>query len=314
MAGETLINHSMNRAEWLALLLLSVLWGGSFFFAAVQIKALPPFTIVFLRVGLAAVILNALVKALGMKMPGSRSAWLAFFGMGLLNNAVPFCLVVWGQSHIASGLAAILNATTPISTVIVAHLLTDDEKMSGNRFLGVAIGFFGVVILIGPDSLKGLGTNLLAQVAVLTAAIFYAFAGVYGRRFKLMGIEPIPTATGQVTASAIVLFPIAMLVDNPWTLTMPALPVWEAIVGSAVLSTSLGYVLYFRILATAGATNLLLVTFLIPVSAIIMGTFGLGEHLEVRQFAGLAFIGAGLAAIDGRPLTLFRRLAHATRI
>ena len=314
MAGETLINHSMNRAEWLALLLLSVLWGGSFFFAAVQIKALPPFTIVFLRVGLAAVILNALVKALGMKMPGSRSAWLAFFGMGLLNNAVPFCLVVWGQSHIASGLAAILNATTPISTVIVAHLLTDDEKMSGNRFLGVAIGFFGVVILIGPDLLKGLGTNLLAQVAVLTAAIFYAFAGVYGRRFKLMGIEPILTATGQVTASAIVLFPIAMLVDNPWTLTMPALPVWEAIVGSAVLSTSLGYVLYFRILATAGATNLLLVTFLIPVSAIIMGTFGLGEHLEVRQFAGLAFIGAGLAAIDGRPLTLFRRLAHATRI
>ena len=314
MAGETLINHRMNRAEWLALLLLSVLWGGSFFFAAVQIKALPPFTIVFLRVGLAAVILNALVKALGMKMPGSRSAWLAFFGMGLLNNAVPFCLVVWGQSHIASGLAAILNATTPISTVIVAHLLTDDEKMSGNRFLGVAIGFFGVVILIGPDSLKGLGTNLLAQVAVLTAAIFYAFAGVYGRRFKLMGIEPILTATGQVTASAIVLFPIAMLVDNPWTLTMPALPVWEAIVGSAVLSTSLGYVLYFRILATAGATNLLLVTFLIPVSAIIMGTFGLGEHLEVRQFAGLAFIGAGLAAIDGRPLTLFRRLAHATRI
>jgi drug/metabolite transporter (DMT)-like permease len=314
MAGETLINHSMNRAEWLALLLLSVLWGGSFFFAAVQIKALPPFTIVFLRVGLAAVILNALVKALGMKMPGSRSAWLAFFGMGLLNNAIPFCLVVWGQSHIASGLAAILNATTPISTVIVAHLLTDDEKMSGNRFLGVAIGFFGVVILIGPDSLKGLGTNLLAQVAVLTAAIFYAFAGVYGRRFKLMGIEPILTATGQVTASAIVLFPIAMLVDNPWTLTMPALPVWEAIVGSAVLSTSLGYVLYFRILATAGATNLLLVTFLIPVSAIIMGTFGLGEHLEVRQFAGLAFIGAGLAAIDGRPLTLFRRLAHATRI
>jgi drug/metabolite transporter (DMT)-like permease len=314
MAGETLINHSMNRAEWLALLLLSVLWGGSFFFAAVQIKALPPFTIVFLRVGLAAVILNALVKALGMKMPGSRSAWLAFFGMGLLNNAVPFCLVVWGQNHIASGLAAILNATTPISTVIVAHLLTDDEKMSGNRFLGVAIGFFGVVILIGPDSLKGLGTNLLAQVAVLTAAIFYAFAGVYGRRFKLMGIEPILTATGQVTASAIVLFPIAMLVDNPWTLTMPALPVWEAIVGSAVLSTSLGYVLYFRILATAGATNLLLVTFLIPVSAIIMGTFGLGEHLEVRQFAGLAFIGAGLAAIDGRPLTLFRRLAHATRI
>jgi drug/metabolite transporter (DMT)-like permease len=313
MADKTPINRSMNGSEWLALLLLSVLWGGSFFFAAVQIKTLPPFTIVLLRVGLAAVILNVVVKALGMRMPGSGRAWRAFFAMGLLNNAVPFCLVVWGQSHIASGLAAILNATTPISTVIVAHLLTDDEKITGNRFLGVVIGFSGVVILIGPDSLNGLGANVLAQVAVLTAAIFYAFAGVYGRRFKLMGIDPILTATGQVTASAFLLFPVAMLIDHPWTLAMPALPIWGAIVGSAVLSTALGYVLYFRILATAGATNLLLVTFLIPVSAIIMGTFGLGERLDVRHFAGLAFIGAGLAAIDGRVLGLFRRRWHAAQ-
>jgi drug/metabolite transporter (DMT)-like permease len=313
MADKNPINRSMNGSEWLALLLLSVLWGGSFFFAGVQVKTLPPFTIVLLRVGLAALILNALVKALGMRMPGNRQAWRAFFAMGLLNNAVPFCLVVWGQSYIASGLAATLNATTPISTVIVAHLLTDDEKITGNRFLGVVIGFFGVVILIGPDSLKGLGTHVLAQVAVLTAAIFYAFAGVYGRRFKRMGIDPILTATGQVTASAILLFPVAMLIDHPWTLAMPALPVWAAIVGSAVLSTALGYVLYFRILATAGATNLLLVTFLIPVSAIIMGTFGLGERLDARHFAGLAFIGAGLAAIDGRLLALFRRPGNAAQ-
>lgn len=292
----------MNGGEWLALLLLSVLWGGSFFFAAVLIKTLPPFTIVFLRVGLAAVILNVLVIALGMRMPGTRTAWVAFSGMGLLNNAVPFCLIVWGQSHIASGLAAILNATTPISTVVVAHLLTDDERMTGNRLLGVVIGFFGVVILIGPDSLRGLGANVLAQVAILTAAVFYAFAGVYGRRFRIMGIAPLLTATGQVTASAVMLFPIAMLVDKPWTLAMPTLPAWAAIIGSATLSTALGYVLYFRILSTAGATNLLLVTFLIPVSAILMGTFALGEQLDVRHFVGLALIGAGLAAIDGRLL------------
>jgi drug/metabolite transporter (DMT)-like permease len=309
MATETPINRRMNGREWLALLLLSILWGGSFFFAGVLIKTLPPFTIVFLRVGLAAVILNVLVRALGLRMPGTRSAWLAFFGMALLNNAVPFCLVVWGQSHIASGLAAILNATTPISTVIVAHLLTKDEKITGNRLLGVAIGFFGVVVLIGPDSLRGFGTDVLAQLAVLTAAVFYAFAGVYGRRFKLIGIAPILTATGQVTASAVMLFPIAMLVDKPWTMAMPALPAWAAIIGSATLSTALGYVLYFRILSTAGATNLLLVTFLIPVSAILMGTFGLGEHLHVRRFVGLTLIGAGLAAIDGRLLGRMQRLA-----
>jgi drug/metabolite transporter (DMT)-like permease len=306
MTSEALINHRMNGGEWLALLSLSVLWGGSFFFAAVLIKTLPPFTIVFLRVGLAAVILNVLVIALGMRMPGTRTAWVAFSGMGLLNNAVPFCLIVWGQSHIASGLAAILNATTPISTVVVAHLLTDDERMTGNRLLGVVIGFFGVVILIGPDSLRGLGVNVLAQVAILTAAVFYAFAGVYGRRFKIMGIAPLLTATGQVTASAVMLFPIAMLVDKPWTLAMPTLPAWAAIIGSATLSTALGYVLYFRILSTAGATNLLLVTFLIPVSAILVGTFALGEQLDVGHFAGLALIGAGLAAIDGRRLGQLR--------
>jgi drug/metabolite transporter (DMT)-like permease len=314
MADKTTINRGMNASEWLALLLLSVLWGGSFFFAGVLIKTLPPFTIVLLRVGLAAVILHVVVKALGMRMPGDGKAWRAFFAMGLLNNAVPFCLVVWGQSYIASGLAAILNATTPISTVIVAHLLTDDEKLTANRLLGVAIGFFGVVILVGPDSLEGLGTNVLAQIAVLTAAIFYAFAGVYGRRFRLMGIDPILTATGQVTASAILLLPVAMLIDHPWTLATPTWPVCAAIAGSAVLSTALGYVLYFRILATAGATNLLLVTFLIPVSAIMMGAFGLGEHLDTRHFAGLAFIGAGLAAIDGRLLGRFRRLGNAAKI
>jgi drug/metabolite transporter (DMT)-like permease len=303
------VNRRMSGNEWLALVVLSVFWAGSFFFVGVQVKALPPFTIVSLRVGLAAIILNVLVKALDKRMPAELSAWRAFFGMGMLNNAIPFCLVVWGQSHIASGLAAILNATTPIWTVIVAHFLTDDEKMTPNRLLGIAIGCVGVVVLIGPDSLQGLGTNVLAQLAVLLAAVSYAFAGVYGRRFRRMGIEPIITATGQVTASTILLLPLAVFTDTPWTLAVPPWPVWGAAVGAAVLSTALGYVLYFRILATAGATNLLLVTFLIPVSAILMGAYGLGEHLETRHFAGLACIGAGLAAIDGR--FFMRRAAEA---
>jgi len=244
------VNRRMTGKEWLALLVLSVFWAGSFFFVGVQVKALPPFTIVSLRVGLAAIILNIFLKALGKRMPAELSVWRAFFGMGMLNNAIPFCLVVWGQSHIASGLAAILNATTPLWTVIVAHFLTDDEKITANRLLGIAIGFI--------------------------------------------------TATGQVTASAILLVPLAVFVDTPWTLAVPPCSVWGAAIGAALFSTALGYVLYFRILATAGATNLLLVTFLIPVSAILLGAYGLGEHLEIRHFAGLACIGAGLAAIDGR--------------
>jgi drug/metabolite transporter (DMT)-like permease len=293
---------NMGMREWLMLLLLSMLWGGSFFFTAIAIKSLPPFTIVFLRVGIAAAILNVVVIALGMKMPGGGRAWATFFGMGLLNNAIPFCLIVWGQSHIASGLAAILNATTPLWTVIAAHFFTDDERLTGSRVVGVGIGLVGVVLMIGLSSLKGLGTDFVAQIAVLAAALSYAIAGVYGRTFQRMRIEPILTATGQVTASTIILLPVALIADRPWMLAMPGLPVWLAIVGIAGLSTALAYFLYFRILATAGATNLLLVTFLIPVSAILLGWLVLGERLGLNHFVGMTFIGAGLAAIDGRLL------------
>jgi drug/metabolite transporter (DMT)-like permease len=312
MAPTDIVNRAMTASEWLMLMLLSVLWGGSFFFVAILVKSLPPLTIVFLRVGLASVMLHALVRALGKTMPAAPGAWRAFFAMGLLNNAIPFCLIAWAQGHIPSGLAAILNATTPISTVLVAHVLTDDEKLTVNRLAGVVAGFLGVVILVGPNTMTGLvtgpGTNLLAQFAVLAAASSYAFAGVYGRRFRTMGIDPLLTATGQVTASALMLCPLVLLLDQPWTLAMPPLPVWAAALGIALFSTALGYVLYFRILATAGATNLLLVTLLIPVSAIIMGTLVLGEGLELRQIAGFACIGVGLAAIDGRLLMLFRRV------
>lgn len=302
MQTPVAINRTMTPTEWGMLLTLSVLWGGSFFFTGVAITQLPPLTIVVLRVGLAALILNVVILALGLRMPRDGRAWAAFFAMGLLNNVVPFCLIVWGQTHIASGLAAILNATTPLSTVVVAHLLTSDEKMTGNRLAGVLIGLLGVMLMIGPEVLEGLGTNVVAQLAVLAAAISYAFAGVYGRRFRRMGVAPIITATGQVTASTLMLLPVAFLVDRPWMLAMPSLPVWEAVLGLAALSTALGYVLNFRILAAAGATNLLLVTFLIPVSAIMLGSLVLGERLDMKHFVGMAMIGAGLAAIDGRLL------------
>jgi drug/metabolite transporter (DMT)-like permease len=301
----------MSPPEWGMLLALSLLWGGSFFFTGIAIKALPPFTIVGLRVGLAALILLAVLPFFGLRLPRDRNIWAAFFGMGLLNNVAPFCLIVWGQTHIASGLAAILNATTPLWTVIVAHVLTAEEKMTGNRLIGVLIGLAGVALMIGPQALSGLGTNLAAQLAVLAAAVSYAFAAIFGRRFKAMGVEPVVTATGQVTASSLMLLPVCLLVDQPWSLPMPGLAVWAAILGTAALSTALGYILYFRILTSAGATNLALVTFLIPVSAIVLGALILGERLEPKHFAGMALIGLALAAIDGRLLRLFGRHAPA---
>lgn len=301
------VNHKMCASEWVLLLILSVLWGGSFFFVGVTVKALPPFTIVALRVGLAAIALNLVVRATGLRMPTDRRLWGAFFSMGLLNNMIPFCLIVWGQTHIASGLASIFNATTPLFTVIVAHAFTKDDKITGGRLVGIIVGFVGAAVIIGVGSLNTLGTNTLAQLAVLGAALSYAFAGVYGRRFNSYGIAPLVTATGQVTASTILLPPLAIIVDQPWTLVMPGLETWAALFGLALFSTALAYILYFRILATAGATNLLLVTFLIPVSAILLGAVFLEEQLALKDFTGMVLICLGLAAIDGRLFGFLRK-------
>jgi drug/metabolite transporter (DMT)-like permease len=303
--SQPAINRSMNPLEWTMLIALSILWGGSFFFTGIAVKELPPFTIVLPRVGVAAVILNLVARVMGLSMPREGRIWAAFFGMGFLNNAVPFTLFVFGQTHIASGLASILNATTPLFTVVVAHLFSSDEKMTGNRLAGVLIGLVGVAVMIGRSAFEGLaledlGADTLAQFACLGAALSYGFAGVYGRRFKRLGIAPMLTATGQVTASTVMLLPITLIAEHPWTLPVPSLPVVAAMLSIAALSTALAYVLYFRILATAGATNLLLVTFLIPVSAVILGTLVLREPLVGTQLIGMALIGLGLAAIDGR--------------
>ena len=306
MTAIPAINRPMTSYEWGMLLALSALWGGSFFFTDVALRALPPFTLVLLRVAGAALILNAVIPVLGLRLPTDVRSWIAFFGMGFLNNAVPFCLIAWGQTHIVSGLAAILNATTPLWTVIVTHFLTTEEKMTANRLAGVVIGLIGVTIMIGPTVFEGLGATILAQISVLGAAISYAFAALFGRRFRRMGVVPMVTATGQVTASTLLLLPVALFVDHPWSLAMPGLPVWAAVFGIAALSTALAYVLYFRILATAGTTNLMLVTFLIPVSAILLGALVLGEQLDTKQFIGMMLIGMALAAIDGRLVKRFK--------
>ena len=302
-----IINQSMHPLEWAMLLGLSILWGGSFFFVEIVVDSLPPLTIVMLRVALAAMVLNLVVIALGQRLSWRREVWMAFFGMGLLNNMIPFSLIVWGQSYIASGLASILNATTPIFTVVVAHYLTADEKLTSGRIAGVLFGLIGVVVMIGPEVLSGLGSNTMAQIAVLGAAFSYALAGVFGRRFRKLGVTPMVSATGQVTASSLVLIPLALAFDQPWRLPMPGFEIWAAILALALLSTALAYILYFRLLESAGATNLLLVTFLIPISAILLGTSILGEQLELKHYLGMGLIGLGLAAIDGRSLAVLSR-------
>jgi drug/metabolite transporter (DMT)-like permease len=307
MSQMAQVNKAMSPFEWGMLLALSVLWGGSFFFNGIAVRELPTFTVVVARVALAAVILFVVMAIGGQKMPWNFRLWMAFFAMGLLNNVVPFSLIVWGQSHIASGVASILNAATPLFTVVVAHIFTGDEKMTGGRLLGVLAGLVGVAMMIGGDAMGAFGLNGFAQLACLAAAVSYAIAGVFGRRFRAMGVTPLATATGQIAASSAVLLPIMLFLDKPWTLPIPSMQAMGALIGVTALSTALAYILYFRILATAGATNLLLVTFLIPVSAILLGITVLNEVLLAKHFLGMAMIGFGLAAIDGRPWKFAKR-------
>ncbi|MEZ9337897.1 DMT family transporter [Vibrio splendidus] len=301
------INISMNARVWAMLILLSMLWGGSFFFVGVVVTDLPPLTIVALRVGIAAITLWIIALMIGLRPPKELRVWGAFLGMGLLNNVVPFALIVWGQTQIASGLASILNAATPIFAVVVAGILLPDERVTPLKLVGVGIGFVGVVVMIGLPALSG-GGSLIAQLAIIAAALSYAFAGVYGRRFKAMEINPIITAAGQVTASTMVLTPVALMVDGPLDVVAMNGDIWAAIVGLAVLSTAVAYILYFKILELAGATNVLLVTLLVPVSAILLGSLFLNESLKVIHFVGMLLIAIGLSAIDGR---LWRRIKLA---
>lgn len=205
----------MTPLEWGLLLALSAVWGASFVFNGVAVRELPVFTVVVTRVALAALILVAVLQLRGERMPSDRAIWTAFFMMGLLNNALPFSLIVWGQQHVASGVASILNASTPLFTVIFANYLTSDERMTAGKLVGVLLGFVGVAIMIGSDAIDSLGTNVVAQLMCLAGALSYALAGIYGRRFKAMGVTPMMTATGQVLASSAMLLPLMLLVDRP---------------------------------------------------------------------------------------------------
>jgi drug/metabolite transporter (DMT)-like permease len=295
------IRLRMGAREWATLVVLSILWGGSFFFIDVAVESVAPFTLVLLRVVLGAATLLLVLQLTGQGLPFERRTVGPFLTLALLNNAIPFSLFAWGQQHIASGLASILNATTPLWAVLVAHLITSDEKATPLKILGVAIGFSGVGLMIGGDVLLGFAdADLLAQLACLAATFCYALAGVHARRFRRMGVSPVAVSAGQLSASAVIMLPLVVLFEAPWHAAAPSGAAWASIAALGLFSTALAYILYFRLIDTAGATNAILVTFLIPVTAILLGALFLGEALGLRHFLGMGLIGIGLAAIDGR--------------
>lgn len=296
----------MRLGEWGMLAGLSVIWGGSFFFSKVALGELPPLSVVLGRVALAALTLAGVLSVTGVTFPRGREAWRTFAIMGMFNNIVPFGLIFWGQTHIASALASIMNATTPLFTALAAHLLTRDERLTPGKIVGIFLGFAGVVVMVGPQLMGGFQIGLgldgqtLGQLACLGAAVSYALSGIYGRRFAQMGLAPAQIAFGQLSASAMMLLPVVMLVDMPWMLPVPGLKTVSAMVALAVVSTAFAYIIFFRLMARAGATNVSLVTFLIPPSAILLGVGLLGERLTQEEVVGMGLIGLGLVAIDGR--------------
>ena len=289
----------MQPADWLRLVMLSLLWGGSFFFIEIAVPHLPALTIVWLRVVMAAGVLALVLAVVGIRFP-PRRAWPALLLMGALNNALPFTAFVLAQGQITGALASILNATTPLFTLVVAACLSRDERLTLPRLIGLLLGLAGVAVMMGGAAVAGGAAHALPYLLCLGAALSYAFASIWGRRFHRMGLAPMTTAFGMLAASALMLTPLVAVIDQPWTLPAPPALALCAIAAMAVLSTALAYLLYFRLLADAGAVNVALVTFLVPASAIALGILILGETVLPRHLAGLALILAGLAVIDGR--------------
>lgn len=291
----------MSALAWVLLMTLSVVWGGSFFFNAIILRELGPFGVVFGRVFLGFLILLAVVKGRGLRLD-VRANWKAFLVMGLLNNFVPFNLIVYGQTFIDSGMASIFNATTPFFAVALAFFLARDEDVGVRKLIGVVIGVAGVSVLFGIGA-GGLDAGTLFGGAMVMAGAFsYALAGIFGRRFR--GMAPEVSACGMLMFATLLCVGPALWQDGAKFVQLS----WSgaaALVGIAGFSTAFAYILYFKILKLAGAINLLLVTLLIPVSATLLGVMFLDERVGSSEVLGMAIIGVGLLVVDGRILGCF---------
>ena len=309
---STTSSPRLTLTSWALLLLLGLIWGGSFFFGRIAVLEVPPFTLVFLRLSLAAIALHVYLHGRFGLYTTIRSRWRDFVILGFINNALPHTLIFFGQTEIGAGLASILNATTPIWTVLIANRWTTDEKLTAGKIAGCLTGLAGTVVLLGPAVTSAAHAPFWALTLPILAAVCYGIAGIFGKRFRDV---PAPvTATGQLTASSLMMLPVALLADQSWSLPMPGMTAILAILGLALVSTAFAYLLFFRLLTLAGATNASLVTLLVPPSAILLGAIFLGERLMPTDIAGLALIALGLLVLDGRILERLRGQERPGRI
>lgn len=299
----------MKRIDWLRLLILSLVWGGSFIFFRILAAQLPPMTTVFFRVAIGALAVLGFMRLEGSKLDLPRSEWPKLALLGLVNCVLPFCFYAWGETRVSAGLASIINATTPMFTVAIAGLIMRNEAMTGGRVIGVLCGIVGVTVVVGPDVL--VGADPLGELVCLLAAFSYGWAFQVARRVK--GLNPASMAAGQLLFASLELLPFVMIFDQPWNLPAPTLSGWLALAGLALLSTGFAYVIFFRVLASAGPTNLSLVTLLVPVTAVLLGWAFLDEAVAAQALGGMALIALGLAVIDGRVVSYLRGMPTEKR-
>lgn len=297
--------HTITPVTALMLICLAAIWGGSFVFAEIALREVPPLTITLHRLLWALPILALVVRLRRIPLPRSPRIWAAYLVMGGLNNALPFSLIVWGQTRIEAGLASILVGTTAVFGAVAAGLLLRDEPLTAPKIAGAVLGLIGVAVVIGPNALHAWDPRDMAQAAIIGAALCYALAGCWAR-IHLSGQTPQMNALGMIAGGAVVMAPVVLLVDGvPRTTLAPE--TWAALLALAILSTSLAYLLYFAILARAGTANLLLVTLLIPPFAVGLGAVFLGEALGMSALIGFAVIALGIIVTDGRALRRLRR-------
>lgn len=297
--------QSLSLAAWISLISLALIWGVSFLCFALGLRELSVYTLVAHRVFWGGLVLWGVVFTLRIPLPTSLKTWCALFIMGLLNNAIPFSLIAWGQTHIESGLAAILNGSTAIFGILIAAMIFTDERLTSNKLLGITIAFIGVCITIGIDGLQNFDIRSLAQLSLLAASLSYGCAASWGRH-SLKELHPIMAATGMLTGAALIMVPLALIIDGrPSFALMPS--TFAAMAFLAIPATSIAYLLYYRALNLAGSGNLSLVTLLVPPTAVFWGAVILNEALPTSAYLGFAVIALGMIIVDGRALKALRR-------
>jgi len=292
---------TMSRQAWLLLLALSAIWGASFLFIEIALRAMGPITLVFFRVAIASVTLGLYAFFTKLPVPTARAFWFGTFVMGFLNNAIPFTFIAYGQLSITGGMASIINANTAFFGVIVAAAFLPSERLSWRRLSGVILGVAGVVIVVGPAELLRFDVAQIGQLAVVIATLSYAFASVWGR-LRLQGYDGTITAFGTALCATVMLSGIMLVAEGVPDFAITGELLMVAI-GLGVIGTAGAYMIYFKILALAGASNLMLVTIIVPIFAVSLDALVLGQLVSGREVIGFVVIALGLAIMDGRLLS-----------